>query len=145
MDEAQRLENQRLITIKEDRARREAEHWTIGMLWRIVRGDPPAEFAQHSAKRVAMLERACLILIDVARERRPDDPDVWTEGPLTLRINKLKETYAEAYAREEEREEERRRQHGWNHGPLSSGRSPWGSYGDPRGPIGNAELPWREK
>jgi hypothetical protein len=136
LDEAQQLENQRLINLKEERARKEAGHWTIGMLWRIVRGDPPPEFADYSLRRVAVLERACLILIDVARERRPSDPDVWTEGPLTQRIEKFKE--AEAYRVREIKVDPT----GF---PTVGGRSIRHYVESLRSPIGWAELPWRER
>lgn len=144
MDEAQQLENQRLIALKEARAQHEAGHWSVPMLWRIVRGDHPQEFMAYSAKRMAVKERACLILLDAARDRRPDDPVVWTEEPLTLRLDKLKAEGASQQADEAAWIAYRKSGSAVNF-PVMSGSTQWGGDGDRRGPYGHEDLPWRGK
>jgi hypothetical protein len=82
--------NEEILAEKESVARYYVGHWPQNILERICYGEPFPGSLGCSLKRLAVLERASLIILDVLNGRRPTDPEAWSRDRLTERVIKLR-------------------------------------------------------
>jgi hypothetical protein len=94
--------NQRLLMEKEAAAKKLVGRWTLEIWRRIACGDYPAEVAAYNEKRIAVIERACIISIDARLGHRPGDPESWSKEALEARVDELKARRAREQKRAEE-------------------------------------------